>query len=129
MTHENVKKHHLFANYSSTASAARPSNHPWLCIELIATAGRKLALGQLRYSDPSRSLLVHVLRDLQNVALRFEHEFFLLAQWLLLVKQARNLIKRVMCTTACLVLLRSVVVTVRTSIHRARQRVDLRPPL
>jgi len=50
--------------------------------------------------------LVNVLRDLQNATLRFEHEFFLLAQWLLLVKQARNLIKRVMRTTACLVLLR-----------------------
>jgi hypothetical protein len=46
------------------------------------------------------------MRDLQNAALHFEHEFFLLAQWFLLVKQARNLIERVMCTTAGLVLLR-----------------------
>ena len=53
-----------------------------------------------------RTLLVYVLRDLQNAELRFEHEFFLLAQWLLLVKQACNLIERVMCTTACLGLLR-----------------------
>src|SRR5436190_24392963 len=52
------------------------------------------------------ALLVHVLIDPQNAALRFEHEFFLLAQWLLLVKQACYLIKRVMRTTACLVLLR-----------------------
>ena len=41
-----------------------------------------------------------------HAALRFEHEFFLVAQWLLLVKQARNLIQRVICTTARLVLLR-----------------------
>jgi hypothetical protein len=53
-----------------------------------------------------QTLLVYVLRDLQNAELRFEHEFFLLAQWLLLVKQAYNLIKRLMRTAACFILLR-----------------------
>ena len=49
-------------------------------------------------------LLVHILRNLQNAALGFEHEFFLLTQWLFLMKQACNLIKRAM-STACFLLL------------------------
>jgi hypothetical protein len=43
-----------------------------------------------------------VLRGLQSAKLRFYHEFFLWSQRLRLMKQARNLIKRIMRTAAFL---------------------------
>jgi len=45
-------------------------------------ASKNLQQGEQRKREGARTrtLLLHVLRDLQNAALRFEHEFFLVAQ-------------------------------------------------